>query len=142
VDQAIDGNLFRDATLPRARAAHADDVVDSTEFDEAFDRHFGVLDQQFEVDLGAVANGPVSTVDDGLTDRQRAILDFEKQWWRNPGAKEQAIRDEFELSATRYYQILNGILDHPAAQAQDPITVGRLRRLRETRGRARGGLPR
>jgi hypothetical protein len=69
--------------------------------------------------------------------RERAVLDFERRRWKHTGAKEQAIRDEFELSATRYYQILNALLDDPAALAYSPALVGRLRRIREARGRAR-----
>jgi Protein of unknown function (DUF3263) len=78
-----------------------------------------------------------------LSEREKRILEFERQWWRYAGAKEQAIRDSFDLSATRYYQLLNGLLDNPAAMAHDPMLVKRLRRLRQTRGRARtGGRPR
>jgi hypothetical protein len=73
-----------------------------------------------------------------LTERDRQILAFERQWWRHAGAKEQAIRDTFDLSSTRYYQILNGLLDNPAALAHDPVVVGRLRRLRSARSRSRG----
>jgi Protein of unknown function (DUF3263) len=67
---------------------------------------------------------------DELTEPERAILDFEKRWWRRPGAKEQAIRETFDLSPTRYYQQLNALLDRPAAVAYDPALVNRLRRLR------------
>ncbi|MFI6824476.1 DUF3263 domain-containing protein [Micromonospora sp. NPDC050187] len=74
---------------------------------------------------------------DGLTERERGILAFERHWWRHAGAKEQAIRDTFGLSATRYYQLLNGLLDNPAALAADPLLVGRLRRLRSSRARNR-----
>ena len=70
-----------------------------------------------------------------LTERGRAILVFERQWWKHAGAKEQAIRDTFGLSATRYYQLLNGLLDDPAALAFDAVLVGRLRRLRASRTR-------
>ncbi len=77
----------------------------------------------------------MSTVDDGLTGRQRAIIDFERQWWKHAGAKQQAIRDSFELSVTRYYQVLNALLDQPAAMEYDPVTVARLRRLRAARRR-------
>jgi hypothetical protein len=80
-----------------------------------------------------------STVDGAeLGERQRAILDFERQWWKHAGAKEQAIRDAFQISPTRYYQLLNALLDDPAALAYDPVTVQRLRRLRSARVRARG----
>ncbi|GGJ90942.1 hypothetical protein GCM10010123_21020 [Pilimelia anulata] len=75
----------------------------------------------------------------GLTDRERAILDFERRWWRHPGAKEQAVLETFALSATRYYQVLRGLVDKPAAVAYDPVLVSRLRRLRARRTRARGG---
>jgi hypothetical protein len=72
-----------------------------------------------------------------LPERDREILAFERQWWRHAGAKEQAIRDTFGLSATRYYQLLNRLLDEPAALAHDPVLVGRLRRLRASRSRSR-----
>ena len=72
-----------------------------------------------------------------LTERELQILDFEGKWWKHAGAKEQAIRDTFELSSTRYYQLLNGLLDNPAALAHDPVLIGRLRRLRSTRARTR-----
>jgi hypothetical protein len=72
-----------------------------------------------------------------LDERGRKILAFEKQWWRQAGAKEQAIRDTFGLSATRYYQLLNGLLDDPLALAHDPVVVRRLRRLRASRARRR-----
>ncbi|MEU7843168.1 DUF3263 domain-containing protein [Micromonospora sp. NPDC049114] len=73
----------------------------------------------------------------GLTARELAILAFEQQWWRHAGAKEQAVRDTFGVSSTRYYQLLNGLLDNPAALAADPVLIGRLRRLRSSRARNR-----
>jgi len=72
-----------------------------------------------------------------LSDRDRAILEFERQWWKYAGAKEQAIRELFDMSATRYYQVLNALLDNPAALEADPMLVKRLTRLRATRQRAR-----
>lgn len=72
-----------------------------------------------------------------LTDRDRAILDFERSWWSEPGPKEVAIRERFELSATRYYQILGELLESPEALEYDPLVVRRLRRLRDRRRRAR-----
>jgi hypothetical protein len=74
---------------------------------------------------------------DELTDEDRAVLAFERQWWKYPAAKEQAIKDVFDLSGTRYYQRLNGLLDREAAYVADPALVKRLRRLRETRQAAR-----
>lgn len=74
---------------------------------------------------------------DGLTRRDREILTFERQWWRYAGAKEQAVRELFDMSATRYYQVLNALIDTPAALAADPLLVKRLRRLRASRQRQR-----
>lgn len=81
--------------------------------------------------------GTDATQTSDLTERELQILAFEQKWWKHAGSKEQAIRDTFELSSTRYYQILNGLLDNPAALAHDPVLVGRLRRLRSTRARTR-----
>jgi hypothetical protein len=72
-----------------------------------------------------------------LSRRDAEILAFERQWWKFAGAKEQAIRDKFQMSATRYYQVLNALIDKPEALAQDPLLVKRLRRLRATRQRNR-----
>ncbi|MEY9962866.1 hypothetical protein ABIA33_000892 [Streptacidiphilus sp. MAP12-16] len=70
---------------------------------------------------------------DELSDRDRALLALEARPWRTPGAKEAAIREELGLAPVRYYQLLNGLLDRPAALAHDAILVNRLRRLREQR---------
>ena len=72
-----------------------------------------------------------------LSDRDREILEFERHWWKYAGAKEQAIRELFGLSATRYYQVLNALVDKPAAMAADPMLVKRLRRQRTGRQRVR-----
>lgn len=71
----------------------------------------------------------------GLDERDQQILAFERQWWRQAGAKEQAIRDTFGVSTTRYYQLLNALLDDPRALEHDPVVVQRLRRLRARRRR-------
>ena len=73
----------------------------------------------------------------GMSRRDRDILAFERQWWQYAGLKEQAIKEMFDLSATRYYQVLNEIIDNPAALAEDPLLVRRLRRLRSSRQKAR-----
>jgi len=73
----------------------------------------------------------------GLSARDRALLDFEKRPWPSTGAKEQAIRERFDLSASRYFQDLNALLDRPEALAADPVLVNRLRRLRTARRQAR-----
>jgi len=65
------------------------------------------------------------------------VLDFERQWWKYAGAKEQAVRELFDMSATRYYQVLNALIDDQAALAYDPMLVKRLRRMRASRQRAR-----
>jgi Protein of unknown function (DUF3263) len=83
-----------------------------------------------DADLAAESEG-------GLIRRDREILSFERQWWKYAGAKEQAIRELFDMSATRYYQVLNALIDNPAALAADPMLVKRLRRLRATRQRQR-----
>jgi hypothetical protein len=75
----------------------------------------------------------------GLSERERLILSFERRWWRYAGVKEQAIRETFGLSPTRYYQALNALLDRPEALAHEPVLVNRLRRLRVARQRARSG---
>ena len=73
----------------------------------------------------------------GLSERDLKILEFERQWWKYAGAKEQAMREKFDMSATRYYQALNALIDRTAALEADPMLVKRLRRLRAARQRAR-----
>ena len=78
-----------------------------------------------------------TTTAPGLSDRDRKVLEFERQWWKYAGAKEQAVRELFDMSATRYYQVLNALLDDPEALAFDPMLVKRLRRMRASRQRQR-----
>ncbi len=66
-----------------------------------------------------------------LTDLERAVLDFEAKWWRHQGSKETAIREQFDLSETRFYQRINTLIDRPEALAYAPQTVKRLARVRE-----------
>jgi hypothetical protein len=68
-----------------------------------------------------------------LTEREIAILSFERTWWRHAGAKEEAIREEFGVSAARYYQLLGALLDSPAALVHDPMLIKRLQRMRDAR---------
>jgi hypothetical protein len=70
-------------------------------------------------------------------ERDRAILDFEREWWQHPGAKEDAIRQTFGLSPARYYQVLGKLMDSEAALAYDPMLVKRLQRVREDRRSSR-----
>ena len=72
-----------------------------------------------------------------LTSRERDMLAFERRWWKYAGSKEQAIRELFDMSDTRYYQLLNTLIDRPEALVHDPMLVKRLRRLRQSRQRAR-----
>ena len=81
-----------------------------------------------------LSGAPATT---GLTERELAVLAFERQWWKYAGAKESAIKDLFDMSATRYYQVLNALIDKPEALVADPMLVKRLRRLRSTRQRTR-----
>lgn len=80
---------------------------------------------------------PSAPSTDGLTQRERDVLAFERQWWRYAGAKEQAVRQAFGLSPTRYYQILNRLIDKQEAMRADPMLVKRLRKLRAIRQRNR-----
>ena len=90
---------------------------------------------------GAMARAEQSLDDaelpEGLTRREYDILAFERQWWKYAGAKEEAIKELFAMSATRYYQVLNALVDRPEALAADPMLVKRLRRLRASRQKAR-----
>jgi len=72
-----------------------------------------------------------------LSDRDRAILDFERSWWMLEGPKDTAIRERFELSGTRYYQLIAELIDDPEALEYDPLLIRRLRRARDLRRRAR-----
>ena len=85
----------------------------------------------------AVNSSTLENVVGELSERDREVLDFERQWWKYAGAKEQAVRDKFDMSSTRYYQVLNALIDRPEALAHDPLLVRRLRRLRAARQRAR-----
>ena len=75
-----------------------------------------------------------------LTARDLAVLAFERAWWRRGGRKEEAIREEFGVSAARYYQILGALIETPAALRQDPMLVKRLQRLRDARTVRRADL--
>jgi len=90
---------------------------------------------------GAIArteqSGDDSDLTDGLTRREHDILAFERQWWKYAGAKEQAVRELFDMSPTRYYQVLNALIDKPEALAAEPLLIKRLRRLRASRQRTR-----
>jgi hypothetical protein len=84
-----------------------------------------------------VTSGESARAAEDLTERDQQILGFERLWWKYAGAKEQAIREKFAMSATRYYQVLNALIDRPEALAFDPLLIKRLRRLRSARQRQR-----
>lgn len=86
--------------------------------------------------MGAEAE-PLHTPDSGLPERDARILAFEREWWQHAGAKEDAIRSQFGVSAARYYQLLNAVIDSPAAVRHDPMLVRRLLRARDARTTAR-----
>ncbi len=85
----------------------------------------------------AEALTPADEPEGSLTAREHEILAFERQWWKYAGAKERAIREIFDMSPTRYYQLLNNLVEKQAALAVDPMLVKRLRRQRATRQRTR-----
>lgn len=72
-----------------------------------------------------------------LTERDRAIIEFERSWWSEEGSKESIIRERFELSTTRYYELLGDLIDSDEAYEYDPLVIRRLRRMRDRRRRAR-----
>lgn len=72
-----------------------------------------------------------------LTAQQIEVLEFERLRWRYLGARETAIRERFRWSPTRHAQVVNHLIDQPAAMDYDPATVTRLRRLRDRRAQQR-----
>jgi hypothetical protein len=76
----------------------------------------------------------------GLTEQGQQILAFERRSWRAPGAKEQAIAEALGMPATRYYQLLNELLDLPESLVFDPVLVNHLRAQRTRRLRVRTPL--
>lgn len=72
-----------------------------------------------------------------LSERDMRILALERRSWRSGGLKEQAIAEALDISATRYYQLLNELIDRPEALAFDPVLVKRLRAQRARRQRIR-----
>lgn len=89
----------------------------------------------------SAAEDPARAAQVTLSSRDRSILDFEREWKRHAEAKEDAVRSEFGLTYARYYQVLNRIIDSPAALTYDPMLITRLQRMRETTTRTRILLP-
>ncbi|MFN3340273.1 MAG: DUF3263 domain-containing protein, partial [Dietzia sp.] len=90
-----------------------------------------------QVEVGKQDTTELHAADPVLSDRDQAMLEFERQWWKFAGSKESAIKELFDMSPTRYYQVLNALIDSPVALEHDPMLVKRLRRQRATRQRAR-----
>src|SRR3954467_15763197 len=82
-------------------------------------------------------SGDDAELADGLTRREHDILAFERQWWKYAGSKQDAIKELFSMSATRYYQVLNALVDRPEALIADPMLVKRWRGLGASRQKAR-----
>ncbi|MDR5699704.1 DUF3263 domain-containing protein [Agromyces aerolatus] len=78
-----------------------------------------------------------SAAESALDERSRRILAFEARSFGHPGAKAEAVRAEFGLSAARYYRLLAGLIDSPAALRHDPMLVKRLQRMRDARAASR-----
>ena len=76
-----------------------------------------------------------------LTDREVAILDFERTPWEVAGSKESGIRERFGISPSRYYQIRDSLLDRGEALEYDPLLIRRLRKSRIKRRSIRYGIP-
>lgn len=104
--------------------------------DSAAAQHLSASEDSSAVETSAAAVEGTEPVA-GLSRRELDILDFERKWWKYAGAKEEAIRELFSMSATRYYQVLNAVVDKPEALAADPMLVKRLRRLRASRQKSR-----
>jgi len=97
---------------------------------------FGSLEEKVMYESTSVRSNP-ETSGAGLSERDRAVLGFERQWWKYSGAKEAAIRELFDMSATRYYQLINSLIDTPQALEFDPMLVKRLLRMRSSRQASR-----
>jgi hypothetical protein len=76
-----------------------------------------------------------------LSEQDMRILAFERSWFRQAGAKEREILEVFGVPVTRYYQLLNQLIDRPEAAEFDPVLVARLRRQRSRRQRIRSARP-
>ena len=72
-----------------------------------------------------------------LSARDRAILDFERTWRQQSGPKDVAIREHLHMSPSRYYSLLNALLENDDALSYDPLTVKRAQRVRNQRRRIR-----
>lgn len=74
-----------------------------------------------------------------LTDLERALLDLERDWWRDGATRAEAARRRLGLSSADYASVLGALIDRPEAEAHDPVAIRRLRRARDARRLARSG---
>nr|WP_239133994.1 DUF3263 domain-containing protein [Rugosimonospora africana] len=136
VDETVDGDDIVDDDF---RTFHVPDQRTAPDIETVLDVE-AEPDIEAELDVEAAAAVEAApAAHNALTERECQVLAFERRWWKHAGSKEQAIRDQFGMSSTRYYQVLNLLLDNPAALEHDPVLVKRLRRLRAARTRARSG---
>jgi len=56
------------------------------------------------------------------------LLDFEEQWPRWSGRKDEAIRARFGIPPARYFQLLGRVIQTREALEARPMLVNRLRR--------------
>jgi hypothetical protein len=98
----------------------------------------GTPDDQMNVTESMTVSA-LESIQSGLSPVEAQILDFERDWWHTSGAKEDIILQRFDMSATRYYQQLNSLINKPAALEADPVLVRRLLRMRQARQEARSG---
>lgn len=75
----------------------------------------------------------VTHISDSLSDRDRAILDLAAQRWNYAGSLEPRVRDDLGISLTRFWQVVNRLIDSEDALAYNPVVVNRLRRIRSGR---------
>ena len=68
-----------------------------------------------------------------LSQRDRAILDFEQSWWESATPRDQAVREQFQLTESEYAEVLNQLVASEAALLAEPLLIRRLRRLRDRR---------
>ncbi|MDE0974804.1 MAG: DUF3263 domain-containing protein [Candidatus Nanopelagicales bacterium] len=106
------------------------------DLEEEIREGFGSLEEELMYESTSVRSNP-ETSGPRLSERNQAVLGFERQWWKYSGAKEAAIRELFDMSATRYYQLINSLIDTPEALEFDPMMVKRLRRMRSSRQASR-----
>ncbi len=72
-----------------------------------------------------------------ITERQQAMLEFERTFWTFDDPKETLVRARFQCSIDEYYVELNDLLEQPEALAHDPLVVRRLQRQRVRRRKER-----